>query len=403
MSHYQAPTPAKTSSGQRPLLMLLLALPALVLLMRYVVVPVFDYPNKDFMTLWAGGRALIDGVDQYSPQGWVPLFHTYQSEWIPNETNPYPIWTSLLMLPFALFSVEWGAALWLAVCELLLAWILWQSAPRLYGRSLTQRELFWLFLAGFTSITNLLILINGQFTYFLLAVLCIVLLLEKQGHPFASGLVLTLLLLKPNPFVLFVPLVGLWLLLRRRWSMIAGGVLGGTLLLAVGEWVQRGWLTQWFAVRSKAVVVTITPTLWGLAAELSPDNWLWVGLALVIGFTAVLGWYIFTHPQLPFPAVIGMAAAGSLLVTPYGWSYEHALLFIPWLWLYIHVKPRRLAHWTFGLIAWAFPWLMFIIAAIRINDAFGGLVPLSTLMAVGYWSWHNDGKLAREQMNDVLS
>lgn len=359
---------------------------ALVGINHYYIVPMFDYANKDFMTLWAGGRALLDGVDQYHPEGWVPLFPKYNSVWIPNQTNPYPIWASLLLVPFAVFSVEWGAALWLTLCELLLMLVLWQLVTNVYDHRPISKEIFWLYLVGFTSITNVLIMINGQFTYILLAVLSLFLLLYLRDCRFIAGFTLALLLLKPNPFLLLLPLVGLGLIVRREWRMIAGGLSGGMALFFLGWLIQPGWLAQWFAIRSKTAVVTITPTLWGLAAEITPNYWLPVGLVLVGLFTIALGWFIFTRPALPMAVIVSLAIAGSLLITPYGWAYEHALLFIPWVWLFATVQPRQRALWIWIGLAWILPWVMFGVAVVRINDSFGFIVPLVTLIFTLWWS-----------------
>ena len=42
-----------------------------------------------------------------------------------------------------------------------------------------------------------------------------------------------------------------------------------------------------------------------------------------------------SNPHLPAEVVVSLALSASLLTTPYyTWAYEHALLFLPWAWLF---------------------------------------------------------------------
>lgn len=352
---------------------------------QFVVTPL-DYANKDFMSLWTGGRAILKGVNPYDPAVWGPLRASYGSEWFPDSSAPFPLWTSLILLPFALLPLDWAAAVWLSFSELLLGlsayWIFRYLAP------LTPKpvEVGTLLLGLFASIVTILVLINGQMTFLLLAWLVLFLIFWERGKPFTAGFFLALIITKPNPFILFAPLLGLWLIWQKQWRVIAGGATSGLLLLTITWLIQPGWLWEWMAVRSKTAVVTITPTLWGLAAEIAPDHWFVVGMALVVGFTAVLGWFIFARPTLPMPVIVSLAITGSLLVTPYGWAYEHALLFIPWILLFATLQPRQRALWIWIGLAWIMPWVMFGVAAVRINDALGFAVPLTTLIITFWWS-----------------
>ena len=60
----------------------------------------YNYANQDFMTLWTGGRALVEHVNPYDAEIWQPLRVRYGSTWMPNLTAPYPVWVFILMLPF---------------------------------------------------------------------------------------------------------------------------------------------------------------------------------------------------------------------------------------------------------------------------------------------------------------
>ena len=349
----------------------------------FVVSPL-DYANKDFMSLWTGGKAVLRGLDPYNVAVWQPLRAEYGSRWMPDPRAPFPLWTFLFTVPFALFPLQIGAAAWLTFQEALLVLNMMWLVGSIGRYRPSAAEVALLALGAFASITTALVLINGQMTYALLAILTLYLLLARAERPFWAGFILSFIALKPNPFIVFVPLFGLWLLWRRRWHTVAGTVVGGALLLAVSWIVQPGWLPAWLNARSKTAVVEITPTVWGLAAELSPTWWLPLGTVLTVVIVAVVGWYLFTRDDLDEASVLSLAIAASLLTTPYVWTYEHALLFLPWLWAFTQLRRRRLAQMGWVLLAWLLPWLLFMVAALRSRETYAFLVPVLALVVI-WW------------------
>src|SRR5690606_26554032 len=86
---------------------------------RFVVGPL-DYANKDFMSLWSGATAILQGLNPYDEAVWEPLRAAYGSSWMPDPRAPFPLWTFLFLTPFALLPIPVAAAVWLTVQELLL-------------------------------------------------------------------------------------------------------------------------------------------------------------------------------------------------------------------------------------------------------------------------------------------
>lgn len=78
--------------------------------------------DRDFMTLWVGGKALMMGLDPFDPQVWPGLFTLYGSRWIPNLTCPYPLWTLIAFIPFSLLPLPAAVALLMTVSEMSLVW-----------------------------------------------------------------------------------------------------------------------------------------------------------------------------------------------------------------------------------------------------------------------------------------
>jgi hypothetical protein len=129
-------------------------------------------------------------------------------------------------------------------------------------------------------------------------------------------------------------------------------------------------------------VVVISPSVWGLAAELASQWWLPLGLLLTILVTAGVGWYLFTRRAVSEVTVVSLAAAASLLTTPYSWTYEHALLYVPWLWLFLRLQPRRLAQVAWLFLVWLIPWGLFLVAAARGRETLAFLIPALVVVAV---------------------
>ncbi len=365
-------------------LWLLPALPAaglLIWLLARLVTGPLDYANKDFMSLWSGGRAVLLGLNPYDPAVWRSLRAANGSAWFPDPRAPFPLWTFLFTAPLALLPVPLAAAVWLTASGGALAagsWILLRHGP---GRSLAPFELALVALGVLLTPAVLLMFVPGQLTAFLFLALA-GFVRHFSRRPVLAGACLAVMLLKPNAFIVAAPLLGLWLLWRRQGRVIAGGFVTGLVLWAATWLLEPGWLPAWLNVTEKTSVVTITPTLWGLAGVVGGQGWWLVGLILCALLTGLVAHFVFSRPELSPWSVLSLAVCLSLLVTPYTWVYEHTLLLLPWLlWLTRRRgQPGPLAGWA--VLTLGLPWLIFMLAIARVNDAWGWLVPAITLAAI---------------------
>ena len=76
--------------------------------------------RKDFMSLWAGGKALTLGLNPYDPEVWRPLRASYGDTWLPDATAPFPAWTFLFFIPFSFLSTQLAGAIWMILSEIAL-------------------------------------------------------------------------------------------------------------------------------------------------------------------------------------------------------------------------------------------------------------------------------------------
>lgn len=334
------------------------------------------YNNRDFMSLFAGGKAILRGLDPYDPAVWNPLRAELGSTWMPDDRTPFPLWTLLLVLPFAALDLGWAAAAWLAFSLCVLGGGLFLLIQAYYDKPLPVGEFALVALFTFTYRAVLVSMNNGQITFLLFFVLALFLWLVRRERPFLAGIALSFVILKPNAFVLFVPAFGLWLLWRQRWRVVAGAVAGGLGMLLVSWLVLPGWLSEWLNVTGKTEVTAITPTVWGLAYEIWPEWWAALGIVFVVGVTAVLGLIIYRQPTLTETEVMPLALIGSLLTTPYAWVYEHLLLLIPSILIFLAIQRRGTAAFVWLLLVFVLPWGTFWLAENRASDTLTALVPL---------------------------
>ncbi|MCB8976671.1 MAG: DUF2029 domain-containing protein [Ardenticatenaceae bacterium] len=344
------------------------------------------YNNRDFMSLYAGGKAILSGLDPYDPAVWSPLRAELGSTWMPDDRAPFPLWTLLLALPFAALDLGWAAAAWLAFSLCVLGGGLFLLINAYYPKPLPVAEFALVALFTFTYRAVLVSMNNGQITFLLFFLLALFLWLVKKERPFLAGIVLSFVVLKPNAFVLFIPAFGLWLLWQKRWQIIAGAAAGGLAMLLISWLVLPGWLFEWLNVTGKTEVTAITPTVWGLAYEIWPEWWAVLGLVFVVVITAVLGLIIFRNKSLAETEVLPLALIASLLVTPYAWVYEHLLLLIPSILIFLGINKRGLAATAWLLLVVALPWGTFWLAENRASDTFTALVPLF-IGLIFYYSW----------------
>ncbi|MCP4417524.1 MAG: DUF2029 domain-containing protein [Chloroflexi bacterium] len=370
---------ASESDSKRPFLIILLILIVFGLLtwgMYEMLTGPARYNNRDFMSLFAGGKAVLRGLNPYDPAVWNPLRAELGSTWMPDERVPFPLWTLLLALPFAALDLGWAAAAWLAFSLCVLGAGMFFLINTYYHKPLPVGEFALVALLVFTYRAVLVSMNNGQITFVLFFILALFLMLVERKRPFLAGITLAFIIIKPNPFILFIPAFGLWLLWQQRWHILAGAAASGLGMFVVSWLVQPGWLFQWLNVRGKTEATAITPTLWGLAYEITPEWGAILGLGFVVGITAVVGLIIFRNRTLNEAQVLPLVLITSLLTTPYAWVYEHLLLLIPSMLLFLAIKQRKLAAFVWLLLVFVLPWGTFWLAEKRSSDTFTALVPL---------------------------
>ncbi|MBK7896061.1 MAG: hypothetical protein IPJ90_14535 [Anaerolineaceae bacterium] len=125
------------------------------------------YNNRDFMSLFAGGKAILRGLDPYNPEVWLPLRAELGSTWMPDDRAPFPLWTLLLVLPFTALDLGWAAASWLSFSLCVLGGGMFLLIHAYYPKPLPVAEFALVALFTFTYRAVLVSMNNGQITFLL--------------------------------------------------------------------------------------------------------------------------------------------------------------------------------------------------------------------------------------------
>jgi hypothetical protein len=358
-----------------PLLVFILGL---MVWANYRYLRTYRYVHRDFMSLWGGGRALLEGGDPYDPWDWASLRFRYGSKWFPDPRNPFPLWTAIVLLPYSALPFGWGAAAWLATWQVFLGICVYGLAVTLGGRRPSLVDFALLLLGAYTFRSSLVTFLNGQITVGLLLVLTLFIWFMHRRRPVAAGVSLAFIILKPNPFLLFAPVMLLWLLWRRQWRVLLGGATTVLAALVITWLVLPGWLFEWLGAAEKTVAAYQTPTLWGVAGSFSLGWAPLIGLLLVVGVTAVIGWLIIRTDPADVGLVTSLAVVGSLLVTPYAWAYEQMLLLVPLILVFSRLRRRWLARLVWIGMVMVLPWILFRSSAINDNGVIEVVLTLAT-------------------------
>jgi hypothetical protein len=347
--------------------------------------------GSDFFSLWLAPHLLLQGQDPYLTDIWVPAHDTFGARWISDPTFLYPLPLAVLLLPFGVFPLDVAAVLWvflslvavlLVARKLIASWQPGQLLPYLLPA-----------LAGIMLFRpTFLTLLVGQMEILLLLCLGGTALLWERGKWLKGGLLASVVMLKPQIGLPLLALTGLWLLVHRRWTGLAGMGLAALILFAIGAVFDIGWVDRWLSIGQGKVsgVFGYSPTGWGVSATVChhqhPCTSLLGGVLSIVVVTAGL-WILLPRKVLHPMNAIGVIIPVVLLTTPYLWAYTQVMLIIPILLVMGKMYQRKLpymlvATFPLAMAVWAFA-LLFVAVGLG-SDVWSAAVPLASLVLLGF-------------------
>jgi hypothetical protein len=246
---------------------------------------------------------------------------------------PYPLWTVVVMLPFAIWSPKVAMLLWFLTNILMLATSICILIELLSGSISPLRLVLVVAAVGFffPVLTSIWL---GQLTIFSLLVLIMIPYAIMRQQWWQVGIYLGLSLIKPQVTILVTVAVLAWALWTRRWRIIAGFGCVMVLLVVIAlpfasslrQIIGGGVDNHLFLYLDK------TSTLWALCLTLQ-SSWA-LPMAISIALLIWLGylWLPLFRRDISFDRVtflIALTTVVNLLIIPYSWMHNLLLLVFP--------------------------------------------------------------------------
>ena len=282
--------------------------------------------DRDTTAYWAAGKLLIHRQNPYSVPSVLALQHSqgYTSD-KPLMLRPPP-WSVWMVLPLGLLpSAYWAWAAWLAVLFASLV-ISIRISWRIYGDGGPRPSNLFL-LASYLFAPVVACLVAAQMGIVLMLGIAIFLLLEDD-HPFLAGAALLIPLAKPHIFILVWPILAVWVVTRKRWSLLGGAVtaflLASSIALALDPAIFRHYREM---LHQQAIQNEFIPSLSGMIRVLFFRRFFlvqFVPMSLGLLWSARFYWRnrMVWSWSGQGPALLIV----SLLTTPYSWMSDEAVL-----------------------------------------------------------------------------
>lgn len=320
--------------------------------------------QNDFLAFYAGAK-LAGTPELYSAEAAKQWQAKVADIWLPAVVYIRPPFYAAMLKPLAALPYRAAYAVFQALNLAALASFLWMHA---------RRDPLLLTLGG-ASIPVATAFANGQDILLMIWILAAARALERRKKHFWAGLLLSLLAIKFHIFV-FVPLV---MLAGKRWSMLAGSALGGSVLFGVACALQ-GW--NWapgylrFLETPQITPTPMTmPNLRGLAMALAGDGSRAAGvLELALAAAVTLALLYVLRKSRDFGASLAAAVVAGLLIGRHAYVQDCCLLL-----LVPALAPALAKSRTVALAALAPPVYFLLLA----NSAVSVLAPLSLLCLFG--------------------
>jgi len=327
--------------------------------------------SDDFVEYWSAARLNLSGGNPYDPQQLTPLqLQTGRWQGIP-LIMWNPPWTLALVMPFGLRSYPSGRALWLLL-NIVSVFFCADWFWRFFGGSVRYRWIAWIVGASFGP--ALRVLKAGQIAPLLLLGIVGFLYFEERRKDWFAGAALALITIKPHLLYLLGVAVLIWIVERRRWSILLGGVATLAITMGAAYAFNPALVYQYlYAVQNYPPQQWATPTLGAMLRVLFGAEYFWLQfLPPVLGIIWFFdywrrnreGWCWREH--LPFILLV------SVLTAAYGWTFDYVVFLLPVV---------QVALWMYQSVAWSWYKVGLLVSYLIV----GGIVIFSNMEQSRYW------------------
>lgn len=337
------------------------------------------YRHRDFLGFWAASRLLIEGGDPYNAAEFTVIVEREATAPLlplpPPVRHIYPLWTVIALVPLAALPFDVATAVWV-VAQIGVVALALHALARLFDLTRADRVVLFGFAAAFQPLW--LLAAGGNITGFVLGAY-VAALAAVGRRPAAAGGLLSVLAMKPHPFIVAAPAILLAAPARDRVRILVGGTIGLALLVASTLPFGAGWIPAWIdaALGQQLQPTGSNATVWTLGRVLPLP-----GIAPLLALAAILalaGWW--RTSGAPARTLVAGAVPVSLFVAPHGWSYDQVLLLVTLAAILAELSALRGTLRTVALILVAavavpLPWSLYAAAFAAGGEERSALTPL---------------------------
>jgi hypothetical protein len=290
------------------------------------------WPPDDYVEYWAAGRLNLHGSNPYSKVTLWPLQQAAgrQLATVDDAVMMWnPPWTLSFVMPLGVLPARVGQLVWLSIhlgamaAAALLVWNTYAGQKNLRAIAVGLSLVF---------VPTLFALNTGQISLFLLLGLAGYVWCLKHSYPFMAGLCAVLIAIKPHLLYLLWLAIAMDALLQKRWKVIAGGLCGATITIAIPmAFNPQVWHHYAEAYRVHPPAEHVSLTLGIPLRLLFGQEKFWLQFLPMLPVLPWFVWYRWTRrstwntvDELPLITVL------SFLTTPYGaWHFDLVVLLLP--------------------------------------------------------------------------
>jgi hypothetical protein len=282
---------------------------------------------SDFIAYWSSGQLLLNGDNPYS---WYQLLSKQQSAGWPFSMALmpyYPPWVFPFVFPFCMQNYAASKFLWF-LFHLGLVFICTNWTWRLYDGPKQYSHIYLLLVFTFAPV--LFMMANGQIVPLVLLGVLGFLHFEKKKNGWLAGCFLLLIAIKPHILYLFWMALLLWILERRKWSIMFGGVTATLTALLIPMIYNPDVINQYILLLSNysPTYMWDTPTIGTLLRMLFKIDWIQY-LPTLGGTLWFISYWMKHHKTWEWDQQMPSIIIVSLMTTPYLWRNDYAILILP--------------------------------------------------------------------------
>lgn len=334
-----AEQPSSGKSRAKQYASILLA--TLIALLGIAALTAVHHPGgMDYVEYWSSGKLIAQHIDPYSPIKIFDLEKSAGASYASPLIMLNPPWTLFLVAPLGFFGVYEGLFLWqVAIIGCVLASVLLLNRHSKYG------PLALIFAPVFAC------LCSGQSAPFHLLGFVLFLHFHRK-RPFVAGACLLLMAIKPHLFLVFLAVLLVDCLYRRRFLILAGGAsaLAAATVISVC-FDPHVWSHYLQTMRGYHVQQAFLPTASMLFRMAIDVRIFW--LLFVPSLVGIVWgiWYYFRWKQVWDWRIHGMLLMlVTILVSPYGFFSDEIVLLPSIAFAFTYPHRRKYSGWILLII-----------------------------------------------------